>query len=380
MKQTESKDRYFHAGIIVLVVLTLLASCGWGLPEDLQESQPPLIGKKIGDPVTVRIAVPKPDQSGNSARSADPDLVEFFANYYEVVFRKIGVSPDPDTYYRGMGIPSQGYINVTVPVGTGYEVLLLAGYNRTLLGGGYLGKNNSPANPVEIKAGQVNVVSIPVKVFPPLWNTDTAKTGTFNDNDFIFEAALTGYGGTPALKIEPRYINLAPYIENDPGPDAGAHQIDPSDAKFTVMFNLAKFTPLILADISGTNDALSIAEHNVRLYPRYDKTDHFPPVVLTPSVSPTDITFTNNPALTNGKLPNRDADGLLAFELTYYAFGAEDSGGISWIIRNGLSGSGEDSVPDGDTGRGIGTGTCFLVKFGKGTPDSLSTITKVPLN
>jgi hypothetical protein len=176
----------------------------------------------------------------------------------------------------------------------------------------------------------------------------------------------------------------------------GAENIDPSQDIFRVRFNIGKFRPLIKADISNTGDSnmLSIAEHNVRLRSRYDD-DPFSPVILTPvgvddqgkatkilAESPYmaneyGLLFSNDPTLSYGRLPNRNVDGLLEFELKYYAFGASDSGGSPWIIKNGLFRA-EDSVAahnaDGQiTGKGEGAGSYIVVKFGKGWQNPTTT-------
>jgi hypothetical protein len=140
----------------------------------------------------------------------DTDSVQFFANFFEVIFRKQNVTPPSYEYWRGAGTAAQGYISVAVPVfnpdgDDGYDVLLLAGIDRTLLGAGYLGKNNLDTNgdldpnPVKIKAGIENIVSIPVTAFPPQWNTaanNNIAPIAPNINDFAFAAALGSlYGG-----------------------------------------------------------------------------------------------------------------------------------------------------------------------------------------
>jgi hypothetical protein len=133
--------------------------------------------------VGVRVSVPRT----SGARSLNTETLEFFADTYEAVFRKIGKNtPAEDRYYRGEGDGAKGYISVSVPVGTGYEVLLIAGIGRTLVGAGYVGKNNSPVGitdgkgPVNILPGVVNEVVIEVEKLAPQWNT---KAQWFADPD-----------------------------------------------------------------------------------------------------------------------------------------------------------------------------------------------------
>jgi hypothetical protein len=191
--------------------------------------------------------------------------------------------------------------------------------------------------------------------------------------------------------------------------DDGAHQIDPATAKFTVKFNLAKFDPLILADISTitTTKTLTLEGTKIRLWPHYID-DTFPYVDLVQDVDPDNNTstldaipvptdgktyifnnqplaFSNTPtAASHGQLPKRDVDGLLQFELRYHAFGVKDSDGIEWVIKNGLY-HGEDSIPEFDsitkaaTGKGTEKGSYILVKFGKGSPEEKQGTTTIAI-
>jgi hypothetical protein len=141
MKQAESKVRYAYAGLILATVLAVLGACEGGLTEASQgaEAPPaeeapagaPFIGEQEGDLVTVQVPLPKAVQN-ESSRSVDPGRIELLANYYEVLFKK------DNTFYRGVGTDADGYVSVAVPVDTGYQVLLLAGYNQTLLAAGYI--------------------------------------------------------------------------------------------------------------------------------------------------------------------------------------------------------------------------------------------------
>jgi hypothetical protein len=65
---------------------------------------------------------------------------------------------------------------------------------------------------------------------------------------------------------------------------------------------------------------------------------------------------------------------LLQFELKYRAFGAAaaQSGGINWTLKNGLYNTPDDQ-PELDesgepTGKGVGMGSYFHIRFGSGTP------------
>jgi hypothetical protein len=373
MKQADSKARYLHNGLILGIVLGL-GACG-GLHDPSQETEVPSIGQKQGDLVNVKVAV----GTGPSARSVSKDTVEFFANFYEVVFNK------GTDFYRGEGTAAQGYVNVAVPVDSEYEVLVLAGYNRTLLAAGWLGltqavPGGTPAvdNRVTIKAGEANVLSIPVTRFPLQWDhtLTSAGVGPTATNDFEFVLDASGYTGSAPVVLKDRYINLAPV---DPGGTYGPDQIDPAADKFTVTFNIAKLEPLINADINttgpGTDRKLTLADHKVRLWPRYVN-DVFsyivlnPPATITNGIYPTDVplSFVSAPTATADRLPKRNVDGILQFELFYYAFGTTDSKGTKWIIRNGLNRT-DDTLTAAEAGgtTGTGPGSYFLVKIGSGT-------------
>jgi hypothetical protein len=381
-------------------VLLVLGACGEvnDPSQEPQESKAQDIGYNEGDLVTVKVAVPK--QTTN--RSVNADSVEFFANIYEVVFREV----DPDTgiavdvtdgatYYRGEGPAVQGYVDVPVKPNKNYDVLLLAGYNRTLLAAGY--SNNTTKKGWPIKSGQANLVTIEVKKLPLQWdgsdtivkdNTDKHKSA----NDFGFAADFTDTDLDIDTDDGNRWITLGGISED-------GTTIDPDLDTFTVLFNIAKLEQLYLAEGGST---LTIEDHKVVLWPRYVG-EFFTPVVLSPDVSSnpvigpsgsgpykyesidatSTISFTNVPLLKsitddpnpgdfvmvpNNKLPAKDIDGVLQFELTYRAFGTEKSKGTPWIIRNGLDRT-EDKTPD------TSAGSYFVVKIGAGTPPKDENVT-----
>jgi hypothetical protein len=183
-------------------------------------------------------------------------------------------------------------------------------------------------------------------------------------------------------------------------------------SQFNIKFNIAKLDPLIKADVYNSrvgggppadpapsaHDSLTLAGYTVRLQPRY-LDDLFTPV----SFSSTGLTFASggdkdtegnsvdkysisisgaNPsvafsnAVATDKLPKQDVDGLLFFELKYYAFGTRASKGIGWTIRNGLIRAVDGTLnPGGATETGKGMGSHFLVKIGAGSPEGLEEVT-----
>jgi hypothetical protein len=264
-------------------------------------------------------------------------------------------------YYRGTGTATQGYVNVSVPVGTGYKVLLLAGRNHTLLAAGY-------ESSVEIKPNIANIVTINVKTLPLQWNTTATGIGTLND--FTFAVNLADNSISPKSAIEDRYIAIAP---NEVG------QIAPATDTFTVTFNTAKFTDTLIEAEGGST--LTIQDYKVNLHPRYpgsfDRVS-LNPAGKTPGNGPYPLDITNPISFTNvpstGKLPKVDVDGLVQFELQYYAFGTKDSTGSPWVIRNGLQRSADDTA---GTPTGSGNGSYFVVRFGEGSPAQDPTVTIV---
>jgi hypothetical protein len=186
----------------------------------------------------------------------------------------------------------------------------------------------------------------------------------------------------------------------------------PSDT-FTVTFNIAKFEPLIEADIRTVFDpdeddyvidngdgiatdgdwgsttpipgpGLTFAGYTVKLWPRYT-TDLVSPVEFTLddptkvlpvldganliSATLPNITDTSTLSFVSGRLPKHNVDMLLQFEAEYYAYGDPETEGFRWVIRNGLYGGSGDTVGVGENdGSGAGSGSDILVRFGSGTP------------
>jgi hypothetical protein len=360
-----------------------------------------------------------------------------YTNTYEVVFRKrtftsTGWTITSTEYWRGEAAAAQGYISIVVPVGEDFDVLLLAGYNRTLLGAGY-------KTGVDIEADQANTVTMTVQAFPVQWDAHSANVIVYDNNgatptdrtksknDFEFAATIAAYTSKDPLKIVvdngERYVHVAP-VYTTPDPELGPSKITNS-SKFKVTFNIAKFEPLIEADMrtvltnDGDGDAtdgddggatrtykkiddgasgrpgpgLTVEAAIVRLWPRYTA-DLVSPVdfaAASPNIIPaaigaadgiggiiTEITETSTIFFTNrdeaiGLLPSQNVDMLLQFEAEYYAYGDPKTKGFRWVIRNGLYGNSEDigSQEDGSngyTGKGIGNGSDILVRFGSGTP------------
>jgi hypothetical protein len=413
MKQTEVKTRRFYAALAAAVIAAALGACGEGWNN--QEPSPQAsetgasdIAYNTGDMVTVKVRVRMPQQSQSGARSLDPAAVRWFANMYEVIFRKVanpsGLSKD--LYYRGVDASYLGYINVAVPVGTEYEVLLIAGIDRTLVGVGYRGKNNSPADidagkgPVNIEAGKVNEVVIEVTPLTPQWDTGKSEITDNNGNDFEFSASLEKFATD--FSINERFVQV--------GPDTGVNnneQNENDDIKtsdtFGMVFDISDYKPLALADVNTTSNnttTLTLVEApTVELWPRYASDTWLisPPYITLKQKTGTNclvqetvggtsgdatyVKYTN----TNGDggfpstlrlafectgLPNKNTDGLLRFELKYKAFGTSYSQGMTWTIRNGRYNYADADTSNGSTTGSADAGSYILVKIGSGTPGS----------
>jgi hypothetical protein len=265
------------------------------------------------------VRVPLPISGNGVSRSIDPDITENYVNIYEAVFQD---QSDKSVYFRGTATASQGYISVPAQVGRNYAVLVLAGYNRTLLGGGY--------THADIKPNIANTVTVTLYPFPPQWNSYGANTdlGTIDEtlvnqmarpssggamtptestNDFVFDASIKKYEtATPALpdlKVvtdnNERYVQVAPVVT--PYGEYGNPKLDGEDISvidtFTVHFNIAKFVPLIFVDptYNSTDDrrGLTLAGSNVRLvFQNMDDPVHdvyLPPVEIAPKTGTDDV-------------------------------------------------------------------------------------------
>jgi hypothetical protein len=384
MKQAEAKVRILSKALILAAIVAVLGTCQGGFTPESDDA--PTIGRQEGDMVRVRV------NTGTAlSRSVADGDVEFYANIYEVVFFN-----GTDKYYQGTGTAEQGYVTLSVPVSNSpYAVLLLVGYNQTLLGAGYRPIDSNPATDVYIKANQANTVSVTLKRIQPQWDSKVTDFALGDTNDFQFssapDATIVGVSATD------RYISLA----EDPDFDDAVTGITPGTTTFTVKFDIGKLADLLDADTntSGTPKVLTIADYNVRLWARYrgNPKNAFTTVTFTGDDSSSDgvtatdvvkngsdgykimvyndgsndspVSFTNVIA-NNHNLPAKDVDGLLEFELKYYAFGTPDSKGRLWIIRNGLTRTTDGTFNvNGTTEIGTGTGSFLVVKIGAGSEE-----------
>jgi hypothetical protein len=295
--------------------------------------------------VSVKVAI------GDADRSLLSSAVQYYVDNYEVVFKS-----STNQYYRGTGTAVDGFVTVNVPVGTGYSVVLLAGYKSFLLAAGY-------NTPVSIVAGKANLISIGISSVSPQWK----KANDTNDG-FQFEAAIAANAAT-TIPITGGALIVAPYEVDAYLPASGD--------TFTVKFAPDKAFSEDGLTALKVGSTLNIADYSVTLHHRYNK-DPIDPIVLPKKTSgsgisgsagayaftDTGVVFENNGGTSTLALPTRDIDLLLEIEFSYYAFGTADSTGRKWIIKNGLTYEPDDGK----------LGGLFPVKIGNGTPEDL----KVP--
>jgi hypothetical protein len=305
-------------------------------------------------------------------------------------------------------------------------VLILAGskayQNLTLLAAGFTpGDYTSKDN--YITAGINNVISITLKSIPLEWNSATkagapsslADITTDGKNDFGFTAKTAAAGSDIVVAVENRYVHISPLTL----PDADSSDPNPpivNTAVFNVKFYVGKFaTTLLLAEKGSNAGAITFAERRVKIEPLGNELKYFAPIKLgvaasdTPSgpelkagstsntntfiaasgvtLANTYINFFNKPDTTGTDpkdvLPANNKDGKLIFELDYYAFGTDKSGGSLWTIRNGLNDDEDYASLDSTDLTGDTDGGAIHLVFGAGDPTEVDSegviIRKAPL-
>jgi hypothetical protein len=302
-----------------LAVLIAAGSCGGsllndGFADDWEEADK-----------NVRIPLPA---SGRSL--SDPNLVRAMVDYYEVIF----LDSAKAAYYRGTASGAQRYLSVNVPVGTGYQVLLLAGNNAygTLLATSYLNTTNIIQGRQTITLPTITKVTIN----PTLIKVERDSGTPVN----IGTTATSNY----------RYIDL-----------------EKTDKNIKVTIDLAaQLEELSLANGGSLGGAFPIVQNSNELFltpykdtsglggPRYQLSGG---LTFTPGVTGTGFSYPVIP-----DLANEDATYILYFRMQYQAnFGTgavSISEGRKWTITNGL----DYTQPDFDNGIGGG----LLVVVGNG--------------
>jgi hypothetical protein len=288
--------------------------------------------------------------TGSGDRSIASGVVPALVNSYEVIFKK------GTDYFRGVGTNADGYISVSVPIDTGYTLLVLAGYGDTLLAAGY---DNTD---VDIQPNQLNSFVVPMTRIPPGWNGGTTLAA---NNDFTFTATIAAHVD-PDVTISNRVVTVASNNTNFPA----------TSEKLTIAFRTPLLTPLITVDADTTAATdVAIAGYKIELSPVETlKKTVINTIAFEPSTAlavstigsgqnllPATVSFVNTP-----DLPTVAASLYLNFELYYYAFGnnAIPGGSTRWVIRNGIVPTQEDK--DDTTNGNIGS--LIRVNIGAGDP------------
>jgi hypothetical protein len=368
MKQVKTKFRNTWAGIIFAAALAVTGGCGdAGIPTPEEEDTSGRIGKKEGDMVLVRITTPD-----TAALSILPNDVPNYVNFWEVVFKS---SSDNPAYYRGTGTPlSRGNsIDVAVPIGNGYTVLLLGGdrETKTLLAVGI--KENQ-----QIKANEENLVTISVEKVVLRWDGDTDDISS-GDN-FAFSGTISGSYAN--ISVTDKVVQFG---EPDEVGSIGINDVLKVTVDLSGMMDVAQL------DQSSDEPLIQLeSDSYISLRPRKNggkMLDYVPDIES--SISYTDGSNTYNNAITTdhggmeftiprvtaeGKLPNYDVDMVLDIVLRYRAFSDVDDA-IVWTIANGIYGEPDNSTDGSKTVLNGG----IIVRFGKGSSDTGEgeTITRV---
>jgi hypothetical protein len=173
MNQAKTKFRYIYAGIMLAAVLAVAGGCGGEIiPKPQEEDTSVRIGYKEGDMVLVQITTPE-----SAALSVVPDDVKSRVNFWEVVFQ----GADKTTYYRGWGTPAaRNGIDVSVPIGNNYTVLLLGGDSKTktlLAAGAPRADDGTTLVTTNILPNTVNRVVITLEKVAIQWTGDNLNIG-----------------------------------------------------------------------------------------------------------------------------------------------------------------------------------------------------------
>jgi hypothetical protein len=137
-KQILSGIRGFSRGLVFVALAAglVLAACEGITPPDVatEDAASYTVPDAEG---RVRVSVKVPS---DTARSFTVDEARNAANYYEVIFRDKDAMPGIDTEYYRDSKPKGESLNVRLPIGHHFDILLLAGYQdkRVLLGSAYV--------------------------------------------------------------------------------------------------------------------------------------------------------------------------------------------------------------------------------------------------
>jgi hypothetical protein len=227
-----------------------------------------------------------------------------------------------------------------------YDILFLAGrkVNQVLLASAFVNNrddNVSEYDPngvgYQVKTGGPNVITLEIT----MTNLALPDTGvgtpdiTFSGGDDYERNASTS--------------NIATLpVTDDPIP--GTLTVNLAETKLLNLIYAAALTSKTETDAFNSN--------TVTLIPRYQNANHvFTPVVVSGTYGTNEYAYSIDTSGLQLLANQKDFDGLLRVELTYFAFGDSNSKSTLWNIRNGLSYAVDDN----------GVGGAILVQFGTGS-------------
>jgi hypothetical protein len=204
--QIVSGIRGFSRGLVfvALAASLVLGACEGIIPPEVEIED--LASYTVPDANgRVRVSVRLPD---DAARSFTAAQAQNAANYYEVIFKDRDAMLGIDTEYYRDSKPKGESLNVRLPLGHHFDILLLAGYQakRVLLGSAYV--NNKTIDGVAeysstgrgylIETGIANIINLaitPIIVDPQVDFAVTYNGGTIdikrNDDAFALDTAAT---------------------------------------------------------------------------------------------------------------------------------------------------------------------------------------------
>jgi hypothetical protein len=345
---------------MLAAVLAVAGGCGgMNITAPQEEDASGMIGYKEGDMVRVRVNTPN-----TAAKSILPDDAEKYVNFWEVVFQNV----DKTAYYRGTGTPAaRNGIDVSVPIGNSYAVLLLGGdmKTKTLLAAGTYRDEDGEIAAVSILPNTMNIVTITLEKTALQWNGD--GIGLFDngdDFDFIVGIAKNTSLGISGYTKRPDETNkVLLFVEPERLPAVT------DEDTLTVKVQLSKLNVLGNMNDEGhryTSYTFDPSSY-ISLRRRFDDT-----VVVKKTLKEEDTTiqYYGSMVFTIGNLPRTDIDMVLDVVMKYRAFSREE-GGTLWNITNGLYSDVDSSLEDGSaTVAETVLNGGILVRFGRGSSET----------
>jgi hypothetical protein len=385
----------------LLVSVALLWSCGISTVTEKAEAD---ISVPYG---WGKVSFPLPGGGGRALTKAQQQSL---TNFYQVIFHKRATDGNSstdwdvrDNYITGSASAEQGYLTVAVPPGQ-YEILLLAGRKENgqnvLLGSAFVNNETGtdtgiptdtpayPGNGITIKRG-TNI--IPLKVTPisekTLSNIDEPYTSTplSSETAYNWFDLFNGNPSSPST-IENDTLGRYNYSFDTKGiryigpVKKSINPVNTQNNTLTVTVNLSNgFAPLKSANRNGTPNDVTVVKNEaiLKFIPKSGDVG-FDPIKIPPSNTTyeSNLTTRGSPVYkfeydnNARRLPTVDSDGVLYWEMEYYAFGntllqASNVGLLDyhWFIRNGLTNDYERKIEKGQ----YSPGGAIVVAIGGGS-------------